>query len=74
MKVGDLIIMLRFSTSQPVYVEELSVDQNLKIGRSGPIAVYPVVWSEIHGDTVTSISEYWKPLAPNMFLAMSLKK
>lgn len=73
MKQNGPTIMLRFSVSRPVFVDVLDEgpDHQKQCGLS---VVQYANWSEKLGVSETSISECWKPLAPNIFLAMSQKK
>lgn len=45
-----------------------------QIGRCGIGAVLSVNWLVQHGDTVTSISENWRKVAPDTFVATSPKR
>lgn len=68
-----LTIMLRFSASRHVFVPAQTAvsTQHDQIGLT---AVTNVEWSEIHGDTETSISERWTMVANNIWLATLQKK
>lgn len=71
MKRSDPIIMLRFSASRHAFTAE---PENAKDGQIGLTAVLNARWSEINGDTVTSYSEHWKLIAPNIWQVTSPKR
>jgi len=67
------ITMSEFSVSEPVF--ETALDERSALtGQYGVAAVHAVNWLEKRGRTVTSISERWKLVAPNIWLDMSKKK
>lgn len=74
MSVSDPTTTLLYLTFRRVIVAGHCGESKLNPDLSGESAVLRVDWSEKHGPSVTLISEYWKPLAPNMWLATSPKK
>lgn len=68
MKVGGPIIMLHFSASPHVDRRKRNT------GMDFFDAALNVSWWQTHGEKETYISERWKPIQHNMWLATSLKK
>lgn len=75
MKLNGPIIMSLFSVTPLAPVDKPATDnRSEKEFLLGSDAVLIVdSWAK-HGDSALSTSELWKPLQPNMWLAMSLKK
>lgn len=73
MRVSGPTIMWHFSISPPVRAAE-HFGGLVPPGLYGNSVVFSVVWSERRGDLATSISECWKPIAPNMWLVMSRRR
>lgn len=67
MNPGVLTIMLPCSTSPTVDEAIQLLEWSAQIGNDAAISVS---WSERHGAKETSISERWKRVAPNMYVAM----
>lgn len=74
MKPNDLTTILRFSTFQLAYEAAHDVHTECRVPYDGNPVVLLADWSEIHGASETFCSEHWKPIALNMFVAMSPKK
>lgn len=70
MPIGDPIFMLDFSATQGVRGSGL-VWTNMQ--EDFPAAAR-VIWYELHGGRVELITEDWKLVAPNIWLATSPKR
>lgn len=66
--------ILHFSTIQLAYEAALDVLTECRVPYDGNPVVLLAGWWETHGGSETYCSEHWKPIAPNMFVAMSPKK
>lgn len=74
MKVSGPIIMQRFSISHLVSEDELYESMDITDEQYGSIVAYNVDWSERRGGTEILCSEFWSPIAPNIFRVIPPRK
>lgn len=72
-KHRDLITTLHYLTLRPAFEAVHNAGQGLVDHNGEPVAL-SVTWSERHGPMETSTLEYWRQVAPNIFVVTSQKK
>lgn len=73
MRVSGPIIMLPSLDFLSVLGDVRFATQEV-LGPTGEGVALLVAWSEIHGDSEMLMSECWSRIAPNIWLATSLRK